>query len=58
MNKKTGIRVAGFAGALCASAALVGISVAGTGAYFTDSHDGTINASTGQMKVRRQRTAS
>ena len=51
MQKKKAFRLAGFAGALCASAALVSLSVSGTGAYFTDSHTGSINASTGQIKV-------
>jgi hypothetical protein len=51
MQKKKAARLAGFIGALCASGALVGIGVAGTGAYFTDSHNGTINASTGHIKV-------
>ena len=35
MRKAKTVRIAGFFGALCASAALVGFSVAGTGAYFT-----------------------
>jgi len=51
MRKAKALRVAGFVGALCASAALVGTSVAGTGAYFTDSHNGQINASTGKIAV-------
>ena len=38
MRKAKTVRLAGFFGALCASAALVGVSVSGTGAYFTDSH--------------------
>lgn len=51
MQKAKAVRIAGFFGALCASAALVGVAAGGTGAYFTDSHDGNINASTGQIKV-------
>lgn len=51
MEKKKVVRLAGFVGALCASATLVGMSVSGTGAYFTDSHDGNINASTGRIAV-------
>ena len=51
MHKKKAARLAGFIGALCASGALVGIGVAGTGAYFTDSHNGAINASTGHIRV-------
>jgi hypothetical protein len=51
MPRARTVRLAGFVGALCASAALVGFSVTGTGAYFTDSHNGSINASTGHIKV-------
>jgi hypothetical protein len=51
MDKKKGIRLAGFAGALCASAALVSLSVSGTGAYFTDSHGGSLSASSGHLTL-------
>jgi hypothetical protein len=51
MQKAKAVRIAGFFGALCASAALVGAAATGTGAYFTDSHDGAINAGTGHIKV-------
>ena len=51
MDKKKGLRLAGFGGALCASAALVSLSVSGTGAYFTDSHSGEIDAGTGHVRV-------
>ncbi|MCW2545853.1 MAG: hypothetical protein JWN96_313, partial [Mycobacterium sp.] len=51
MRKSKAIRVAGFVGALGASAALVGFAATGTGAYFTDSHNGTIQTSTGSVKV-------
>jgi hypothetical protein len=51
MNKKKTARVAGFVGALGASALLLGAAANTTGAYFTDSHDGAINSSTGQVKV-------
>jgi hypothetical protein len=51
MQKSKAIRLAGFVGALGASAVLVGAAVQGTGAYFTDSHNGQINASTGTVKV-------
>ena len=51
MRKSRAVRVAGFVGALGASAALVGFAASGTGAYFTDSHTGSINASTGSIKV-------
>jgi hypothetical protein len=51
MRKAKTVRIAGFFGALCASVALVGFSVAGTGAYFSDTHTGEVDASTGQIKV-------
>lgn len=51
MRKAKALRITGFVGALCASAALVGTSVSGTGAYFTDSHDGNMNAGTGKIAV-------
>ncbi|HEX4431919.1 MAG TPA: hypothetical protein VHZ96_21805 [Frankiaceae bacterium] len=51
MRKSRAVRVAGFVGALGASAALVGFAATGTGAYFSDSHTGAINASTGSVKV-------
>lgn len=51
MKKSTAIRLAGFVGALCASGALLGTSISGTGAYFTDSHNGEIDASTGHVRV-------
>ena len=50
MKKSKALRLAGFAGALCASGALLGTSISGTGAYFTDSHNGQINASTGTSR--------
>ena len=51
MRKSRAVRVAGFVGALGASAALVGFAASSTGAYFTDSHTGAVNASTGSVKV-------
>ncbi len=51
MRKSRAVRVAGFVGALGASAALVGFAATSTGAYFTDSHSATIQASTGSVKV-------
>ncbi len=44
-------RLGGFIAALGASGALVAAATGATGAYFTDSHDGSINASTGSVKV-------
>src|SRR4051812_13993572 len=51
MRKGKALRITGFFGALCASATLVGFAATGTGAYFTDSHDGAINAGTGHIRV-------
>jgi hypothetical protein len=51
MRKSKAVRVAGFVGALGASAALVGFAATGTGAYFTDSHGGALKASTGSVKL-------
>ena len=51
MRKSKAVRVAGFVGALGASAALVGFAATGTGAYFSDSHTGSINASTGAVAL-------
>ncbi|MDQ1733907.1 MAG: hypothetical protein QOH56_158 [Pseudonocardiales bacterium] len=51
MRKAKAVRITGFVGALCVSAALVGAAAQGTGAYFTDSHNGVVNASTGAVKV-------
>ena len=51
MRKAKALRIAGFVGALGASAALITAAVQGTGAYFTDSHNGEIDASTGHVNV-------
>jgi hypothetical protein len=51
MSKKTMAKVAGFTAALGVTGALVGFAASGTGAYFTDSHDGGISATTGTVKV-------
>ena len=51
MRKSKALRVGGFVGALATSAALVGFAASGTGAYFTDAHNGAINASTGHVKL-------
>ena len=44
-------RIVGFLGTLGGAAALVGAAATGTGAYFTDSHDGTLTASSGHMAI-------
>jgi hypothetical protein len=51
MRKVQAVRIAGFIGALGVSAALITAATQGTGAYFTDSHAGAVNASTGDVKV-------
>jgi hypothetical protein len=51
MNKSKALRVGGFIAAIAASSALVAAASGATGAYFTDSHPGAINASTGLVKV-------
>jgi hypothetical protein len=51
MSKSNTYKVLGFVGTLGVSAALVGSAVAGTGAYFTDSHDGSISGASGHLKM-------
>ena len=51
MGKSRVIRVVGFVGALGASAGLVGLGVSSTGAYFTASQNGSLNASSGHLKL-------
>jgi hypothetical protein len=51
MNKRKTARVAAFIGALGASAALIASAVGTTGAYFTDSKDGSLAGSTGHIKI-------
>jgi hypothetical protein len=51
VKKSTAIRLTAFLGALGASGALVATAVSGTGAYFTDSHNGEIDAGTGHVRV-------
>jgi hypothetical protein len=50
VSKKT-VKVAGFVGALCASAALVATAATSTGAYFTNSKDGNLAGSAGHLEV-------
>ncbi|HEY2043015.1 MAG TPA: hypothetical protein VGH11_10095 [Jatrophihabitans sp.] len=51
MVSKKAIKVAGFVGALCASAALVATAANGTGAYFSDSHTGNLAGTSGHLQV-------
>jgi hypothetical protein len=44
-------KAVGFIGSLAAGAALVGAAVTGTGAYFTDSHNGSLTASSGHLTM-------
>jgi len=51
VSKSTIIKVGGFIGTLAAGAALVGSAVTGTGAWFSDSKDGGLVASTGRLHL-------
>ncbi|HET7386940.1 MAG TPA: hypothetical protein VFJ19_09795 [Nocardioidaceae bacterium] len=56
MNKSKAARVAGFVGALGASASLVGYAATSTGAYFTDSEPGSLSGQTGNLQINAQHT--
>lgn len=56
MGKAKAIRLTGFVGALCVSAVLVGASVTGTGAWFTDSKAGSITGSSGHLTLNATST--
>jgi hypothetical protein len=51
VGKNSMLKAGGFITTLAAGAALVGAAVTGTGAYFTDSQDGVISASTGHLRL-------
>ena len=51
MQKKTLAKLAGFGLALTCTGGLVAYAAGSTGAYFTDSHPGSINASIGSVGV-------
>ncbi len=51
MQKKTLAKLAGFGLALTCTGGLVAYAASGTGAYFTDVHPGSINASIGSVGV-------
>jgi hypothetical protein len=51
VKKSKALRLAGFVGALCVSGTLLGTSISGTGAYFTDSHDGSIASNSGHLQL-------
>lgn len=52
--KNKSARIAAFVGTLGASATLVGMAAANTGAYFTDSEAGTLTANTGHLQVDKR----
>jgi hypothetical protein len=51
MHQKTVAKLAGFVIAAGTTAALIGFAANGTGAYFSDTQTGIINAGTGTIKV-------
>jgi hypothetical protein len=51
LNTSTKLRLAGFVAAVGATALLVGAASGTTGAYFTDSHDGTVQGTSGHLKL-------
>jgi hypothetical protein len=54
MFKNKTARIAAFVGAIGASAALIGTAATTTGAYFTDSENGTIAGKTGSLVVDKR----
>ncbi|MDO8108431.1 hypothetical protein Q6348_14635 [Isoptericola sp. b441] len=56
MSTFTALRLGGFVGTAGLTAALVGFAVSGTGAYFTDSADGTISSSSGHLTLSTTET--
>lgn len=57
MLKLTALKLGGFVGTAGLTAALVGFAVSGTGAYFTDSADGTFSANSGHLTLSTTETA-
>jgi hypothetical protein len=51
MQKLKAARLAGFVGALGASAVLLGAAATTTGAYFTDAEDGSVSAKSGSLTL-------
>jgi hypothetical protein len=51
VSKNNIMKVGGFIGSLAIGAALVGSAVTGTGAWFSDSHNGHVAASTGRLHL-------
>jgi hypothetical protein len=54
MQKLKAARLAGFVGALGASAVLLGAAANTTGAYFMDQEDGTVSAKSGSLTVDKR----
>lgn len=57
VNKLKAARFGGFIGTAGLTAALVGVAVSGTGAYFTDSAAGAIHASSGHLTLSTTSTS-
>lgn len=57
MQHKKAVKLTGFVGALCASAALVSVAATSTGAYFSDSKNGSISASSGHLTLNANQAA-
>lgn len=51
MFKGSSVRMAGAIGAVAAAVALLGTAALGSGAYFSDRHDGSVNGSFGQVSI-------
>lgn len=51
MQKAVLLKLGGFVTALCATGALVAATVPATGAYFSDSKDGSISATSGHLSL-------
>ncbi len=54
MKKNKTARIAAFIGTVGASAALIGMAATNTGAYFTDSEDGTLSGNAGHLTVDKR----
>jgi hypothetical protein len=56
MSRKTTVKLVGFVGALGISAALIAAASSTTGAYFTDSADGQLHGTSGQLQMNTNDT--
>lgn len=57
ISSSKALRVGGFLGAAALTATLVGVGVAGTGAYFTDSEAGSLTGTAGHLNLNVSSTA-